>query len=264
MKTPSWGALSKPGTSGFRAVRSRTKHVLFSLGLVFLATGFAQDAQASLVIEGTRVVYREGAPEVVVKMTNDGSVPSLMQAWLDDGRADATPDQMEVPFFLTPPLARIEPGKGQTLRIFHTAGGEALPKDRESIFWLNVLDVPPKPQGDQDAGAILQISVRSRLKFFYRPKGLSGTADAAPADLTFKLAGAGKLEVSNPTPYYVNLSELNFGGSKEAPSQRFPALMIAPFSSAKLDIGKSAPTQMRYAAISDLGAIQHYEKDVGK
>lgn len=60
-------------------------------------------AQASLVIEGTRVVYKAGAPEVVVKMTNDGNTASLMQAWIDDGRAEATPDEMNVPFFLTPP-----------------------------------------------------------------------------------------------------------------------------------------------------------------
>lgn len=68
-----------------------------------LGLGMGGLAQASLVIEGTRVIYKASAPEVVVKMSNDGSTASLMQAWIDDGRAEATPDQMSVPFFLTPP-----------------------------------------------------------------------------------------------------------------------------------------------------------------
>ncbi|AKQ60010.1 fimbrial biogenesis chaperone [Bordetella hinzii] len=220
-------------------------------------------AQASLVIEGTRVVYKAGAPEVVVKMTNDGNTASLMQAWIDDGRAEATPDEMNVPFFLTPPLARVEPGKGQALRIFHTEGGKALPQDRESLFWLNVLDVPPKAEGAEDAGAILQISVRSRLKLFYRPKGLAGSAETAPASLEFKVGANGKLAVANPTPYYVNLRELAFGPEKQ-PTRSYPALMIAPFGSETLDLGGSTPRQIRYAAISDLGSIHFFEREVGR
>lgn len=228
-----------------------------------LALGLGAVAEASLIIEGTRVVYKAGAPEVVVKMTNDGAVASLMQAWIDDGRAQATPDQLNVPFFLTPPLARVEPGKGQALRIFHTEGGRPLPKDRESLFWLNVLDVPPKAEGTEEAGAILQISVRSRLKLFFRPKGLAGSAEAAPADLRFTAVPGGKLEVANPTPFYVNLRELAYG-PEDHPTQRYPAMMIAPFGSETLDLGSGKPAAIRYAAISDLGAIHFFEKEVGK
>lgn len=228
-----------------------------------LGLGMGGLAQASLVIEGTRVIYKASAPEVVVKMSNDGSTASLMQAWIDDGRAEATPDQMSVPFFLTPPLARVEPGKGQALRIFYTEGGKALPQDRESLFRLNVLDVPPKAQGVEDAGAILQISVRSRLKLFYRPKGLAGSAETAPASLEFKVKANGKLSVANPTPYYVNLRELAFGPEKQ-PTRRYPALMIAPFGSETLELGASSPRQIRYAAITDLGAIHFFEKEVGR
>ncbi|AIT28295.1 gram-negative pili assembly chaperone, C-terminal domain protein [Bordetella holmesii 44057] len=228
-----------------------------------LSIGWVASVQASLVIEGTRVVYKAGAPEVVVKMSNEGTVASLMQAWIDDGRADATPDQMNVPFFLTPPLARVEPGKGQALRIFHTDGGQALPQDRESLFWLNVLDVPPKADGVEDSGGILQISVRTRLKMFFRPKGLKGSADNAASDLTFRIAPGGKLLISNPTPYYINLREASYG-PQEHPTQRYPSMMIAPFASATLDLGAARPASIRYASISDLGAIFFFEKEVGK
>ncbi len=55
-----------------------------------------------------------------------------MQTWIDNGQIDAAPDQIQTPFVITPPISRIEANKGQTIRITHT--GEALPKDRESVF----------------------------------------------------------------------------------------------------------------------------------
>ncbi|NNH18333.1 molecular chaperone [Bordetella trematum] len=221
-------------------------------------------AQASLVIEGTRVIYPSNVPEVVVKMTNEGASPSLMQAWIDDGQPRATPDQLDVPFFITPPLARVEPGKGQALRIFFTGYGDpkkTLPTDRETLFWLNVLDVPPKQEAGEDVGAVMQISVRSRLKMFYRPASLPGTAEGSLSQLVFEAAPGGKVTVRNPTPYYINVRDLSFGPDN-APTHKLPATMLAPFSSQVLEAGPGAPKQVRYAAISDLGAIYFFEKTI--
>lgn len=241
------------------ACTARRGAALLALLLTFLVT--SSNVLAGIVIEGTRVIYRGGAPEVVVKMSNEGATAVLMQAWIDDGRANATPDQLsEVPFFLTPPLARIEPGKGQTLRIFHTEGHAPLASDRETLFWLNVLDIPPKQEDVQDAGAVLQISVRSRLKLFFRPKGLPGSAELAPDSLVFR-SKSGRIELSNPTPYYVNLRDLEIG-PKEHPTKRLPATMIAPFSSVTLDVPAPLPARIRYTSISDLGAIFDFEKPV--
>ncbi|MEI3973708.1 fimbria/pilus periplasmic chaperone [Klebsiella pneumoniae] len=53
---------------------------------------------------------------------------------MDTGDASVAPDSVNVPFIITPLIFRIEPHTGQTLRIMYT--GEALPNDRESIFWL--------------------------------------------------------------------------------------------------------------------------------
>ncbi|MEN2733548.1 fimbria/pilus periplasmic chaperone [Escherichia coli] len=45
---------------------------------------------------------------------------------------------------ITPPIFRMDSKSGQTVRIVYT--GESLPKDRESLFYLNVLDIPAKPR----------------------------------------------------------------------------------------------------------------------
>jgi chaperone protein EcpD len=176
-----------------------------------IAVAAATLANASVVITGTRVIYPAKAREVTVKLNNNGATPALVQSWIDDGDASVDAQQRPMPFTLTPPVFRIDPAKGQTLRVTYT--GEPLPADRESVYWLNVLEIPPKPQIDAgESKNLLQIAFRSRIKLFFRPAGLEGDANEAGARLTWSLArssGDGKrivLLAKNPTPYYVTVA----------------------------------------------------------
>jgi chaperone protein EcpD len=168
-------------------------------------------ANASVVITGTRVIYPAKAREVTVKLNNNGNAPALVQSWIDDGDASVKAQQRPMPFTLTPPVFRIDPGKGQTLRVTYTK--EPLPVDRESVYWLNVLEIPPKPQmSEEENRNYLQMAFRSRIKLFFRPTGLEGNAGEAAARLAWSLArssGDGKqvvLLAKNPTPYYVTVA----------------------------------------------------------
>lgn len=126
-----------------------------------LAAGcFALQAQASVVIASTRVIYPAQEREVTIKLSNDGRTPALVQSWLDDGSITDAPETLKVPFVLTPAIFRVDPGKGQTLRLIHTK--ESMPQDKESMYWLNVLEVPPKAQAGEDANR-LQLAFRTRI-----------------------------------------------------------------------------------------------------
>jgi len=101
-------------------------------------------AHAALTLP-TRVIYDENQGEAVVNVEYPvQGVPVLMQAWLDTGVGDMRLGAQNVPFVLTPAVARIDAGQTQTVRILRT--GE-LPGDRESLFYLNVLEVPPASAG---------------------------------------------------------------------------------------------------------------------
>ena len=158
---------------------------LRAIGVALLAAcAFAPAAGANVLIGGTRVVLPAKDGEVTVRLTNENDRPALVQAWIDRGDATSTPDSVDTPFLVTPPMFRMEAGRDQSLRILYTR--EPLPADRESLFWLNVLDVPPKPADMEAAGTnYLQLAVRSRLKLFFRPEGLQGDPHKAPdaADL---------------------------------------------------------------------------------
>ena len=93
-----------------------------------------------------------------------------MQSWVN---ADLE-GNVKAPFTVTPPLFRLNGGKENTLRVVKTA--QALPEDRESVFWLSVKTVPPEAEGK---GNHLQIAVRTRIKLFYRPASLVGLPEEA-------------------------------------------------------------------------------------
>lgn len=240
------------------------KSLLCALGAALIALStFAGSASASVVIAGTRVVFPAANGEVTVRLNNDGSAPALVEAWIDAGNPNSTPDTAKVPFLITPPLVRMNAGKGQSLRIVYT--GQPLPTDRESLFWLNVLEIPPKPVSKPgEEQNTLQFAVRSRLKLFFRPVDLAGDATDAPQKVTWAVIpdGAGyALEAHNPTPHYITFSEvlLNVGQLKHAVGNG----MVAPLSTLRLPIknldrAPAAGTEVDYTTINDFGAAKTF------
>ncbi|VDZ63328.1 Uncharacterized fimbrial chaperone YehC precursor (plasmid) [Klebsiella aerogenes] len=75
-----------------------------------------------------------------------------------------------MPFLLSPPVARITGNSGQQLRIKKLAN--KLPANKESLFYLNVLDIPPNTPGSEGANT-LRFAMQNRIKLFYRPKGIA-------------------------------------------------------------------------------------------
>ncbi len=71
------------------------------------------------------------------------------------------------------PVSRIDAKRGQTIKLMYTAS-TSLPKDRESVFWFNVLEVPPKPDAEKVADqSLLQLAFRT-YKTFLSPGWIEG------------------------------------------------------------------------------------------
>ncbi|HCU41437.1 MAG TPA: pilus assembly protein, partial [Acinetobacter nosocomialis] len=77
------------------------------LGLAFASAVAAPASHAEIVIHGTRVIYPSDAREVTLQVSNNGSKPALVQAWIDEGDPKSTPDQSKVPFMIAPPISRV-------------------------------------------------------------------------------------------------------------------------------------------------------------
>ncbi|GAB5094651.1 fimbrial chaperone [Caballeronia sp. HLA56] len=235
------------------------KRLITTAAFIVAMQGFIPSANASVVIAGTRVVFNQSDSEVTVKLTNNGKLPGLTKVWMDKGDPNIKPDAIDVPFTITPPIMRIDPSKSQTLRIMST--GEPLPADKESIFYLNVLEVPPKPTGDEASANQLQLAFRTRIKFFYRPSGLKGQATDAPGQIVWHLkhdGGKNSIEASNPTQYHVSFDRVQVSNGASA-SEFTDGGMVGPGESRAFPLKGEVPansTKIRYTAINDYGGPQ--------
>ena len=224
--------------------------------LAFACSASMTAAHANVIIAGTRVIFPAADGEVTVRLTNQNSTPALVESWVDNGDPMSTPDKAKTPFLITPPLFRMEPNRDQSLRILFTHSDQPLPADRESVFWLNVLEVPPKPSSlvTQNANT-LQMAIRSRLKLFYRPTGLAGDPVKAPGELTFKSSGAA-IVVHNPTPYFVTITDMHV--TVAGAPHKVDAGMVAPMSDLSLPVQgiKQAPagSAVEYHCLNDYGS----------
>ena len=214
------------------------------------------NACADIVISGTRVIYPQSAKDVTVKMENRGTKPLLVQSWLDDGRDTVNPQELKLPFIVTPPVSRIDPSKGQTVRITWTQ--QPLAQDRESLFWFNVLEVPPKAK-DGASQNVLQLAFRTRIKMFFRPDGLPGDPAIAAGNLKWSQQGTA-LIANNSSPYYVSMAKatVTVNGKKiEVDSHTIP-----PLSNETIPV-KNAPAlrggKIEYTAINDFGGTEKHQ-----
>lgn len=213
-------------------------------------------AQAAIVLHATRVIYQAKDREASVKLENVSEQPVVVQSWLDEGNLQRDPGEIKTPFLLMPPMVRVEPGKGQTLRLMYT--GEPLPNDRESVYYLNVLEIPPKVAKVEGQNT-LNMALRTRIKVFYRPAGLSGTASSAPQKLSWKAvqnAAGWVLEARNPTGFHVSMTEVALSdGGKSIPVGNG---MVDPNAVLRfpLKAKPDARAEVKFSAIDDYGAVR--------
>jgi P pilus assembly chaperone PapD len=210
---------------------------------------FTLPAHAGISLNTTRVIFDGKSQEASVVIRN-GERNVLAQSWLEGLAPDSDP-----PFALTPSLVKVGAKQQQLLRLIYQGAG--LPTDRESVLWLNVQEVP-----EAAANNSLQFAVRQRIKVFYRPQALPGTAGAAPLALKWKLSDGAKpsLKIANPSAYHVSMVDVKGSGADEAPLA-LETLMIAPGAEVDLPLRTPAAsgTKIVFDCINDYGAREHFE-----
>jgi len=255
---------------------------MLKLLITCLLLSSATLAQAGFSITGTRVIYNEADGEATVRLQHvKGEKPVLLQVWLDDGDPDAKPGMQDLPFVLTPPVSRVDPGNAQVIRIVRIR--DDLPKDRESLLFFNALEVPSAIEDlTQPNENRLYLAMQARMKFFYRPKGLMPTAAHQATDFlrfTRETTPDGQLQLRlhNPTPYHITVLNLALHAANAAPDaaplakhkETGLAPMVPPFgdvsvaldelapnaSVAQLTTRRAADTEVRYSIINDEGGI---------
>lgn len=199
-------------------------------------------AMASVVIGGTRLIYDGNKKESSLNLNNSEKDPYLIQSWVES--ADSKTDK--APFIATPPLFRLDGGQENILRVVRAGGN--LPADRESLFWMNIKSIPSMTEDRQQD--TLQIAVKTRIKLIYRPAGLKGVPEQQTDKLVWTRLGD-TLQVTNPTPFYMNFQQIKVGGLDVK-----NVSYVAPMGSMNFKLPSGAKdSSVSWKIISDYGGI---------
>ncbi|HFZ8160655.1 TPA: fimbrial assembly chaperone, partial [Salmonella enterica subsp. enterica serovar Zanzibar] len=164
----------------------------------------AMPAWSGIYIYGTRIIYPAQKKDITVQLMNDGKRSSLIQAWIDNGDTSLPPEKLQVPFIMTPPVIRVAANSGQQLKIKKLANN--LPGDRESLFYLKVLDIPPNSDENKDKN-IIKFALQNRIKLIYRPPGVQKVDKATFSRLQL-LRAPGSISVKNNSANWITIPEI--------------------------------------------------------
>jgi chaperone protein EcpD len=225
---------------------------LFTCMATLVMASYMPASRAALTISGTRVVFESDKRSVSLIVTNPGTSVYAVQTWINTATDDTT---TSVPFISSPPLFRLDGGKEQQVQI--NGLPNELPKDRESLFYFNVQEIPHVEAGNN--GNFLNIALRSRLKLFYRPSELKDSPAARMKDLKWSIntvSGNSLLRVDNPTPFHVSFIRIGLSGAGQQEHLSSPA-MVEPMSSQTYPLSAikaSNDLRVTFSAINDYGA----------
>lgn len=192
-------------------------------------------AQAALTVDRSRLIFNEGAKSISVNVTNHNTHdPYLSQGWMEGGDEK----KLTGPLMVLPPVQRVEAGAKTMVRLQGLPELASLPKDRESVFYFNLREIPPKSEKKN----VLTLAMQTRIKVFYRPKAIivDPMLTIVPGTETLTLEKQGdKYVVNNPTPYHFSFVEGRSSATGKAVAG-FEPVMVAPKST--LTLGPSAAT----------------------
>lgn len=221
--------------------------------LIVITLLFPQLLFANVIITGTRIIYPSDAESMAVQLSNNSKTSSLVQSWIDSGDENSTPENSDAPFYLSPPIVKIEGLQGQQLKIKKM--DIKLPDNVESVFYLNVLDIPKTPDSAKGKN-IIQLATRSRIKLFYRPVELTESPDDIIKKINYQLNNNNVL-IKNNSQYHFTVAALTTMEDKK--NSLIDSDMIAPMSSKEFVLKKPLKNQeLILVYVDDYGVFKSH------
>lgn len=224
------------------------------LFLSLLLYGCSVDA--SVVMTNTRVIYPSDAKERTVQLTNNDTFPNVVQIWTDINNPESTPDNADGPFVTLPAIFKMEPKRGQLVRLIYS--GDELPNDRESIFYLNFLQIPPVSKDNLGENQML-VMLKHRVKVFYRPTELTTHSAEIHKHMYFDVEYADNgifVDIDNRSAFFASFVDMKItAGNQEL---KIPINMVEPKSKQTVEVKNQQfvlkyPIKVEFTLVNDYG-----------
>lgn len=191
----------------------------------------------------TRVVFSAGEKTESLGIRNSSG-----HVWLVQTRVLDAEGKNDSSMVVTPPLFRLEAQGQNNVRILSTIDGKSLPKNRESLRYIEVSAIPSSEKMS-DANSQLVVGVGMRIKVFLRPAILSEPDKKVFASLEWLHDGDGT-RGCNSSAYYLSFNRLEING-RLVDLNREPS-MVAPGECVHYPDG-GHNSHIRWSVINDYG-----------
>lgn len=211
--------------------------------------GACSFTHATLSPDRTRIIFNETDKSVSIKLTNQSkTVPYLAQSWIEDKEGQKTREYITP----LPPLLRLDAGEQSQIRLMGQSVLTKLPSDRESLFYYNMREIPPR----SDQKNIMQLAMQSRLKVFWRPKSIVlKEGQAVPMVKVQVSRTASGVSINNGTPYHITVGYIGIDGKTLLPGAK--GFMVNPFSQSGSEV-KALPSKFQIGYIGDYGGLNMF------
>lgn len=218
---------------------------------------------AGVMADRTRLIFQEGQARQTLTLANTNVYPVVVQTWIDKGQGDKLPQNIVSAFIAMPAVFRLQPSALQNLQIILT--DPALPKDRESLFWLNLYEIPPRNDASATDATRVTLAMNTQLKIFYRPRGLPSSPEQLTDSLHFRLEKTTQgvtLVCRNDSPYHASFASLGLIRDGHGVARVTDTdLLSSPYSERRYHIDQSLlksqdTVQLNYDLIDDTGRIR--------
>lgn len=223
------------------------KKMILRCVAVLMLAGACYPAVAAVNLDRTRIIYNSSDKSVSVMLENQSKeLPYLAQVWLENAQGE----KITSPLVALPPMQRIDAGQKSQIRILQLPETAGLPKDRESLFYFNVREVPPK----SDMANVMQVAIQSRVKLFFRPAELRKLLKADWQEQLQVSRLSNGLKLTNPTPFYITVGYL--GKDNKGNASGFDSVMLAPFATESLTGSQYVSDRYSLGYMDDYGGLQ--------
>ncbi|WP_312650217.1 fimbrial chaperone, partial [Escherichia coli] len=181
---------------------------------------------------------------ISVQVDNQSTQEYGGQIWIEN----QDQNDKNVYFVPSPTFFKVAEQHKQILRILKI--NDALPKDKESLFWINIQEIPKAPK---DSTNTLSIALHTQVKMFYRPDALKEKRENAEQNIK-AISSEGNTVLWNDTPYYFAIISVKQNGTAIKVSEDIKDKLSVFAPGEKVSLGKSVTSNsLSIVAFDDYG-----------
>lgn len=220
------------------------------LFLLFAFLLISASTLAGVMPSQSRIIYRAGEKSQAIMLANTNSYPVVVQTWVDNG--EGTPDTKNIPFLTAPSVFRLEASGIKGISVLYN--NTPLPQDRESLFWLNILEIPPEKKSVLADNKIL-VGLNMQIKLFYRPRQIGITPEEAVKKITCQAITRRTIQCLNPSPVHISGIGLTNSTTNESLRSENNDYLFKPLSHKTFTSSRDVNTgsTLKIAYINDAG-----------